>query len=166
MGVAAIIAGDPRVANRMGADGIQFGQDLDIIADAVDRFAPKIMIGAGNVRTRHNALVIGELQPDYVMFGKPGGDTHDDPHHKNLDLGEWWSAMIEIPCIVLGGKKLESVVTIAEKGVEFVALDAAIFAPDGDVMAGSAGVDAVTERVRRANKLLDQHAPIFEDDEG
>ena len=166
VGIAAIIAGDPRLANRMGSDGIQYGQDPDVIAEAVERFAPKVMIGAGNVRTRHNALVIGELQPDYVMFGKPGGDTHDAPYHKNLDLGEWWSAMIEIPCIVMGGKKLESVVTIAERGVEFAALSAAIFAPDEDVMAGSTGENAVTERVRQANELLDQHAPIFEDAEG
>ncbi len=161
--IAAIVAGDPRLANRMGADGIQFGQNADDIAEAVERYSPKIIVGAGNVRTRHHALVIGELQPDYVMFGKPGGDTHAEPHPKNLGLGEWWSSMVEIPCIVVGGKRLESVVAVADTGVEFIALGAAIFAPNGDGNARTDIEETVATRVKRANELLDQHAPIFED---
>ena len=72
-GVAAIVADQSRIAGRVGADGLQLGQDPAALEDAIDKFLPGLMVvGAGNVKTRHNALTIGELRPDYLMFGKPG----------------------------------------------------------------------------------------------
>jgi len=161
MGVAVIVDGDTRVAGRIGADGLQLGQDIDALRDAIDRFAPKMMVGVANVRTRHNALSLGECEPDYVMFGKPGGDTHPQPHSKNLGLGEWWAAMVEIPGIVLGGTDIESVVDVAKCGTDFVALSNAIFAPESG---GKTGKDAAA-RIAQANQLLENHAPLFETDE-
>jgi len=160
-GVAAIVAGDSRVAGRVGADGIQLGQDPDLLRDAVERFTPKQMVGVGNVRTRHNALVLGEIEPDYMMFGKTDGDTHDEPHPKNLNLGEWWASMVEIPGIVMGGRQIESVIGVAQTGVDFVALGTAIFAPDSNAN----NAQSAATRVKQANQVLDEHAPEFEDEE-
>ncbi len=162
-GIAAIIDGETRVAARVGADGIQFGQDPDVIRDAIDKYSPKMMVGAANVKTRHTALVIGENQPDYVMFGKPGGDIRAEPHPKNLQLGSWWSAMIEIPCIVLGGSHIDSVSAVAASGAEFVALENAIFTADGE---GELDLDGAPDRVKLANRLLDEEAPGLEIVEG
>ena len=159
-GVAAIIAENSRIAGRVGADGMQLGQDPDAIREAIGKFSPKFMVGAANVKTRHTALVIGELQPDYVIFGKPGNDTRAEPHPKNIDLGAWWSAMVEIPCIVLGGNSIESALDVAKCGADFVALGTAIFAPQGSAKELNT-VDAAA-RVRQTNELLDTHAPPFE----
>jgi thiamine-phosphate pyrophosphorylase len=60
--------------------------------------------------------------------------------------------MVQIPCIVMGGSDIASVVDVATTGAEFVALSAAIFAD---------GVDP-REAVAQANALLDAHAPRFE----
>jgi thiamine-phosphate pyrophosphorylase len=111
----------------------------------------KAIIGAGGIKTRHHALEIGEARPDYVMFGKVGGDTHPQANPKNLDLGQWWAELVEIPCIVLGGTVPESVREIAAAGAEFVALSAAVFA----------GPDPAAA-VARANAILDEHASAFE----
>ena len=157
-GVAAVVAEQTRIAGRVGADGLQLGQDPAGLAEAIDKFSPGLMIGAANVKTRHNALTIGELRPDYLMFGKPGGDIRPEPHPKNLDLGQWWSQMVEIPCIVMGGTELESVLAVAQSGAEFVALGNAIFAPDSD---GTTTVPAA-DRVKQVNQLLHEHAPRFE----
>jgi len=122
------------------------------------------MVGAGNVKTRHNALVIGELQPDYVMFGKPGGDIRPEPHPKNLVLGQWWSSLVEIPCIVLGGTDLESAITVAETGAEFVALSSAIFAPqENSTLDSIVNFEHVAAQIRKVNAMLDERAPQFED---
>ncbi|MEP1207573.1 MAG: thiamine phosphate synthase [Rhizobiaceae bacterium] len=156
--VAAIITDYSRIAGRTGADGLQLGQDLVALKDAIEKFSPGIMIGAANVKTRHNALTIGELRPDYLMFGKPDGDIRPEPHPKNLALGQWWSQMVEIPCIVMGGSAMETVIDVAKCGAEFVALKNAIFAPNPD-----ANTHMTTpERVRHVNLLLGQHAPRFE----
>ena len=61
--------------------------------------------------------------------------------------------MIEIPCIVLGGSTIESVEPVAATGAEFVALSSAVFAD---------GIDAAAA-IARANALLDETAPRFED---
>ncbi|MEP0941287.1 MAG: thiamine phosphate synthase [Rhizobiaceae bacterium] len=157
-GVAAVVAEQSRIAGRTGADGLQLGQDPVALEAAIDKFSPGLMIGAANVKTRHNALTIGDLQPDYLMFGKPGGDIRPEPHPKNLDLGQWWSQMVEIPCIVMGGTDLDSVIAVAATGAEFVALGHAIFAPDSDAKTPV----PVASRVKQVNELLEKHAPRFE----
>ncbi len=126
-GVAVMIAGFSRLAGRLGADGLQLGQNPEAIVEAVEKFAPKTMVGAANVKTRHTALVIGEAGADYLMFGKPGGDTHPEANPKSLALGEWWASMVEIPGIVMGGSDVGSVVAVAKTGCDFVALGHAIF---------------------------------------
>jgi thiamine-phosphate pyrophosphorylase len=162
MGVAVIIAGYTRTAGRLGADGLQLGQDRDAIADAVERFTPKMMVGAANVKTRHTALVIGERDPDYLMFGKPGGDTHDVADPKAVALGEWWSQMVELPCIVMGGTQVDSVVEVAMTGCDFVALGRAIFGhDDGPDVSHDDLTTHARDAVVKANALLDEHAPSF-----
>lgn len=157
-GAAAIIAGTPRVASRAEADGIQFSQDIDAVRDGVSRLAP-LMIGAGNIRTRHAALEIGEAEPDFVMFGKPGDDSRPAPRERNLQLGEWWASLVEIPCIVLGGTDWRSAETIASTRADFVALSNAIFAPDnGD----RSDQHQIEKMVRDVNALLDEKAPALE----
>jgi thiamine-phosphate pyrophosphorylase len=113
------------------------------------------MVGAGGIKTRHNALVVGEWQPDYVFFGKVDGDIRDEAHPRNIELAQWWAALVEIPCVVMGGRSLASVVDVARSGAEFVALNSAIFANDGGLFPGHA--------VMEANRLLDESAPRFGD---
>ncbi|MEM1316863.1 MAG: thiamine phosphate synthase [Pseudomonadota bacterium] len=164
-GVAVIIEHHSRVAGRTGADALQLGQDPAELADAVSRLTPAMMVGAANVKTRHNALVLGEIQPDYVMFGKTGADTRDEANPKNIELGDWFSKLVEIPCIVLGGASVDSVVDVAKSGAEFVALDAALdgFSPEGATIAPQG--DAMGAAIARANELLDKYAPRFDDDD-
>ena len=157
-GIACLIQDHSRVAGRIGADGLQLGQDPAALETAVSKYRPAMMVGAGNVKSRHNALVLGEMQPDYLMFGAPGGDTRPEPNPKNLDLGAWWSSMVEIPCIVLGGTTADSVVTVAKTGVEFVALGEAVFAPHN----GAIDFNAAAAAIAQANRLLEDHAPRFE----
>lgn len=148
-GVAAVIAGDLRVATRIGADGVHVEGSPAELADAIEKFQPRLMVGVGGVTTRDQALEMGEAQPDYIFFGRFGFDAKPDPHPRNLNLGEWWAQMIQIPCIVQAGADLESVRDVAATGADFVALDAAIFAEGRDPAA----------EVARANELLDLHAP-------
>ena len=152
-GVAAIVAGDTRVAGRVGADGIHVEEGKAGLAEAVARHGGKLMVGTGGAKTRDDALELGEEQPDYIFFGRFGYDTKPEPHSRNLSLGRWWAEMIEIPCIVMAGSDLTSAAAVAETGAEFVALSIAVY---GD------GVDP-REAVARANALLDAQAPRFED---
>lgn len=150
--VAVLISGEPRVATRVRADGVHVDGDTNALADAVERFAPDMIVGGGRAKDRHSALGIGELRPDYVFFGRLDGDIRTDAHPKNLQLAEWWSSMVEIPCVVMGGHATESAIAVAEAGAEFVALSRAVFSEPGRCALAVAEVNA----------LLDQKAPRFD----
>ncbi len=150
-GAAALVAGDSRVAGRAKADGLHMAGPIAELGEAIEKFTPKLIVGAGGAADRHVALEVGELRPDYIFFGKIDGDIKPEAHPKNLALAEWWASMVEIPCIAMGGTDVASVLPVAETGAEFVALRAAVFEhPEGAASA-----------VRQANAILDEKAPRF-----
>lgn len=151
-GAAVMIAGDSRVAGRVKADGIHVEAGKAALAETIARQAGKLLVGAGGIRSRDDALDLGEERPDYVFFGRFGYDTKPEPHPRNLGLAEWWAEIIEVPCIVLGGSAVESVEVVAATGADFVALSQAVFAD---------GVDSAAA-VADANARLDATAPRFE----
>lgn len=144
-GVAVILAGDSRVAGRIGADGVHLDASPREIAEAVERAKGRLMVGAGGAKTRDDALNLGEARPDYLYFGKFGHDGKPEPHPRNLTLGRWWSEMVAIPCIVEAGSDLASVESVAATGADFVALSAAVFS----------GSLTPAEAVAEANRRLD-----------
>jgi thiamine-phosphate pyrophosphorylase len=152
-GAAALIAGDSRVVGRSKADGLHITGPASEIADAIDRYADKLIVGGGNAADRHTALAVGEERPDYIFFGKLDGDIKPDAHPKNLALAEWWASMIEIPCIVMGGTDPASALAVAETGAEFVAMHMGVFAEPAQARS----------IVAQINALLDEKAPRFED---
>ncbi|MBB1249674.1 thiamine phosphate synthase [Rhizobium sp. G21] len=151
-GAAALIAGDSRVAGRVKADGLHIEANPEALAEAIEKHAPKMIVGGGNAQDRHKALEVGEAQPDYIFFGKATGDIKPEAHPKNVALGEWWSSLVEIPCIVMGGTDPASVIAIAESGAEFAALRLAVFAEPG----------RAAQIVQEVNAMLDEKAPRFE----
>jgi thiamine-phosphate pyrophosphorylase len=152
-GAAALIVDNSRVAGRVKADGLHVSGNAAALAEEVENHTPKLIVGGGNAMDRHHALEIGEIQPDYIFFGKIDGDIKPEAHSKNVALGEWWSSMIEIPCMVMGGQDASSAVVVAESGVEFVALGKAVFADPSQAAA----------IVTRVNAELDEKAPRFAD---
>ncbi|MEJ5020306.1 thiamine phosphate synthase [Ochrobactrum vermis] len=150
-GAAALVLNDTRIAGRVGADGVHIEGKVADLAEAIEKHTPKMIVGTGNLRDRHGAMQIGELQPDYVFFGKIGADNKPDAHPRNLSLAEWWSQMVEIPSIAQAGSALESIIAAAETGADFVALGRAVFDAEDPAKA-----------VAEANRLLDDKAPRFE----
>lgn len=150
-GAAALVVDDSRVMGRTGADGLHLERGVRDLAASIERFSPRLIVGAGAFANRDDALRAGELRPDYVMFGKIGADARPDPHPRNLKLGAWWAEMIEVACIVQAGSSLEGLVAAAATGADFVALGRAVF---------EAGDPAAA--VARANALLDEQARGFE----
>jgi thiamine-phosphate pyrophosphorylase len=151
-GIAALIVDDTRIAGRVRADGIHIDGGKQALAEAIETFQAKMAVGAGGVKTRDDALELGEERPDYVFFGKFGYDNKPEAHQRNLSLGGWWAEMVEIPGIVMAGSDLASVETVAATGADFVALSAAVFAEGVDPKAA----------IARANVILDARAPPFE----
>jgi thiamine-phosphate pyrophosphorylase len=151
-GAAAIVADDTRCAGRVKADGLHVtGGDVEELAETVERFAPRLIVGASGFGTRHDALEAGEKMPDYILYGRFGGDSEDAPDADDLDMAQWWAEIVEIPCIVLAGRDVGSVAEAAQTGAEFIALSAAVFGDLGGAAAAveraNATIDAVTATI-------------------
>ena len=151
---AVLIADDTQVFGRSGADGYFLEKQRKDLNDAIARFSPQKIVGCGGIKDRHGALLVGEAKPDFIFLGKLGGDIKPDAHPKNIALANWWSELVEIPIVVMGGNDLNSVVECAKNGAEFVALERAVF--DSADLVGA---------IRHANELLDENAPTFDEDE-
>lgn len=145
-GVAVLVHNDTRIAGRARADGVHVDSGPADLAAAVEKLRPKMIVGAGGPRTRHEAMVAGESDPDYLFFGRLDGDTGDEIFPKALDLAAWWSSVFVIPAMVMGGRSLASVEQAAREGIEFVALCHAVF---DDPRGPAAAVAEANERLAR-----------------
>ena len=148
-GVAAIVHGDPGVVARTGADGIHVDGTGADLAAAVERFGGSKIVGAGGLKSRHDAILAGEAGADYLFFGRLDGDTGDGVFDKALDLAAWWSSVTVVPAIVMGGRILSSVAAAADAGIAFVALSRAVWddprGPAAAVAEASAYLAAIRE---------------------
>jgi thiamine-phosphate pyrophosphorylase len=150
-GAAAIVADDTRLAGHVKADGVHVSSGLQDLRLAVESFRPRRIVGAGDFLSRHAAMEAGELDVDYVFFGRPDGDTHDAPHPKALDLAEWWSEVMQVPAVVMAGRALDGVADAAATGAAFVALCRAVWShPAGPAEAVRAANALLADRGRRA----------------
>jgi thiamine-phosphate pyrophosphorylase len=126
-GVAALIHNDTQLAGHERADGVHVDSGFADLAAAIASLRPAKIVGAGGFRSRHDAMLAGERDPDYVFFGRLDGDTGPEIFDKALDLARWWAEIFRIPAIVMGGRSLQSVRAARDAGIEFVALSRAVF---------------------------------------
>ena len=145
-GVAVLVRNDTRIAGRARADGVHIDSGMADLVAAVEKFRPKLIVGAGGARTRHDAMATGEANPDYLFFGRRDGDTEDDIFPKALDLAAWWSSVFVIPAMVMGGRSIASVEQAGREGIEFVALCHAVF---DDPRGPGAAVEDANQRLAR-----------------
>lgn len=144
-GVAVIIE-DPgpevdlaAVVTRSGADGAH-SASLARLRDLCERLKDGRNIGAGGLRTKHDAMVAGEIGVDYVMFGEPRPDGSLPPFDLVCERAGWWAEIFQTPCVVYA-PTLDGVTLLGATGAEFVALGEAVWDhADGPAAALSAAV--------------------------
>jgi thiamine-phosphate pyrophosphorylase len=126
-GVAVLIHNDTRVAGRTKADGVHIDTGEADVAAAVAGGRGRLMVGAGGIRSRHDAMVLAEANPDYLFFGLLDGDRAPAIFDKALDLAAWWAEVAVIPAVVMGGSALDCVEQASRAGIDFVALRRAVW---------------------------------------
>src|SRR5690606_9972951 len=59
-GCAVLVEDDVALAKRMGADGVHITGDAKAVKAAVSAVKPSLIVGAGPITSRHDAMTIGE----------------------------------------------------------------------------------------------------------
>ena len=128
------------VAVRAGADGVHTTAGGAEARGLRERLKDRI-VGAGNIRSRHDAMDIGEAGVDYVMFGEPRADGSLPPLDAVVERAAWWAEIFEIPCVAYA-PSLDAVSQLVRTGAEFVALGDAVWShPDGPAAAVASAVE-------------------------
>lgn len=144
--VAVLVVDDSRLMGRAKADGLHVTKGAAALADAVEKHTPKSIVGAGMIKTRHDAMAAGEAGADYVFFGMLDKPEDDAVHPKTLDLGGWWADLFEPPCVLLAGASEDSVAACAAVGADFVAVRRAVWDHPAGPEAAVRALNAVLDR--------------------
>ena len=116
------------------------------VAEAREELGREAQIGVTCHASRHLALEAGEAGADYVAFGSffPS-TTKASEHRPELELLEWWHAMIEIPCVAIGGITPDNCAPLVRAGADFLAVSHAVWGRDE-----AEAVEAFHEAIRTA----------------
>ena len=143
--VAFIVNDDVALAKRLGADGVHLGQGDGDPREAREDLGREAQIGVTCHDSRHLALEAGEAGADYVAFGAffPS-ETKETSHRAEIELLEWWSEMVELPSVAIGGITPANCAPLIKAGADFLAVSGAVWSGD-EVAAVKAFVEQIAD---------------------
>lgn len=147
-GVTVLLNDRADLVTTLGADGVHLGQQDGDLAHWRAALGRDAVIGVTCHDSRHLGLEAAEAGADYVAFGAFFDTATKTPKsHANPEILEWWSQMIEVPCVAIGGITAENCGPLIRAGADFCAVTGAVWDhPDGPV----AGVEAYMAARERA----------------
>jgi len=118
--IAFLIEDRVELARAVGADGVHLTM---VVAydEARRRLGPGMIVGVA-CGERDDAIDVAERGADYVAFG-----DFDDPSPAaaTIELAEWWSEIMTVPCVGAGCDGARDASRLAAAGADFIALGAA-----------------------------------------
>ncbi len=126
-GAAFILNDRPDLAAELGCDGVHVGQEDATYADA-RALLPKAIVGVTCHDSRHLAMEAGEAGADYVAFGAFFPTRTKEPKsHADIELLRWWSQMMVVPVVAIGGITVQNAPVLVEAGADFLAVAAGVW---------------------------------------
>ncbi len=127
--VAYLINDRPDLAAEMGADGVHIGQRDAGYAEARRLLGPERIVGVTCHSSRHLAMEAAEAGADYVAFGAffPS-QTKQARGAADIELLRWWSEVMLVPSIAIGGITPQNCRQLVEAGADFLAVVAGVWA--------------------------------------
>lgn len=121
-GLPFLLENSPELVTESGADGCHVAEPSKLAA-TLGALKPGFIVGAGGLRTRHDAMVAGEAGADYVMFGEPDAEGRRPGTAALLERVSWWTEVFEVPCVGYADD-MDTAEALARAGADFVAVGA------------------------------------------
>jgi thiamine-phosphate pyrophosphorylase len=138
--VALLLDGRPDLVARAGADGAHLA-GIEALRAALPALKPDRIAGAGGLRSRHDAMLAGETDADYVMFGEPDRRGHRPALPAIEERLAWWAELFQLPCVGYAANE-DEIRPFAQAGADFIALGDWIWTQPGG---GEAAVAAAAQ---------------------
>lgn len=148
--VAVLLNDRPDLARETGCDGVHVGQEDTPLSQARRIMGDDAMIGVTCHDSRHLAMVAAENGADYVAFGAFFDTATKPPRFwATPDLVAWWSEMMEIPCVAIGGITAENCGPIVAAGADFLCVSSGVWShPHGPAAAVRAFLSVIADPIR------------------
>jgi thiamine-phosphate pyrophosphorylase len=126
---ALIINDRADLAKAIGADGVHLGQGDGDIRLARTLLGADAQIGITCHDSRHLAMEAGDAGADYVAFGAfYPTQTKVPPSMAEPEILTWWSGLMEVPCVAIGGITPDNAKPLIEAGADFLAVSGSVWA--------------------------------------
>ncbi len=132
-GVAFLVNDRPDLAVAQGCDGAHVGQTDTPAAVARKLLGGDRILGVTCHASRDLGFEAGEAGADYVAFGAffPTA-TKDAPTRADPEILRWWSELMELPCVAIGGITAANCAPLVAAGADFLAVIGAVWShPEG-----------------------------------
>ncbi len=111
--VALVIADHTLLAERLGLDGVHLSDAARSVRHARKVLGPDAIVGSFCGGSRHDGMSAGEAGADYVAFGPVRETALFDGDIAEADMFQWWSEVIEVPCVAEGQLDLKMIAQLA-----------------------------------------------------
>jgi thiamine-phosphate pyrophosphorylase len=148
--VAFLLNDRPDLARATGCDGAHVGQEDTSAREARRILGADLTLGVSCHGSRELAMTGGEDGADYVAFGAffPTGTKADAPVEAEPEILAWWSELMELPCVAIGGITPLNCAPLVQAGADFLAVVSAVWGhPEGP----AAGVRAMNAAIAAAS---------------
>jgi len=126
--VALIVNDRPDLAVRLGADGVHVGREDASYAEARAALGPDKIVGMTVHNSRHLAMEAAEAGADYVAFGAFYPTQTKEPKTRcEIEILRWWSEMMVVPCVAIGGITVENAKPLIDAGADFLAVSSGVW---------------------------------------
>jgi len=143
-GIAFMLDGNAGLAAELGCDGDHLDR-AEAYGGARRLLGGARMIGVSAGDSRHVAIESAEAGADYVSFGPffPS-TTKQAPAFADPGIVGWWSELMEVPCVAVGGMTPSNSRPLVEAGADFIATSGGVWSH----------ADGAAAAVKAFNKLF------------
>jgi thiamine-phosphate pyrophosphorylase len=121
--VAFILNDRPDLAAELRCDGVHIGQDDMSYKQARALVGGNVIVGVTCHASRHLAVEAADAGADYVAFGAFHPTATKEPKARaDITLLRWWSELMTVPCVAIGGITVENAPPLIEAGADFLAV--------------------------------------------
>ncbi|MEP3247245.1 MAG: thiamine phosphate synthase [Sneathiella sp.] len=146
--IAFLLNDDPMLAKQLGTDGVHVGQEDMPYKEARAIVGEDAIVGVTCHDSRHLAMEAAEQGADYVAFGAfyPTA-TKDAKTSADPEILDWWSSLVETPCVAIGGITVDNAAPLIKSGADFLAISGGVW----DYQDGPA------QAVHQLNRIIDNN---------
>jgi thiamine-phosphate pyrophosphorylase len=144
-GAALLLDGHAELVARSGADGAHLS-GIAAFEEALPGLKPDRIAGVGGLVTRHDSMLAGERDADYVLFGEQDARGARPSMEAIAERLSWWAELFEPPCVGYAAS-IEEARAFVDAGADFILVDDMIWA---DSRGAAAALADVGQAIRQA----------------